>query len=36
MEEQKVLNVQMNHKIETVENSLNKKIDNMNSEISNK
>ena len=29
MEEQKVLNVQTNQKIETVESSLNNKIDNM-------
>ena len=36
VEEQKVLNVQTNHKIETVESSLNKKIDNMHYEISNK
>ena len=34
VEEQKVLNVQTNKKIETVESSLNKKIDNMHSEIS--
>ena len=36
VEEQKVLNVQTNQKIETVESSLNKKIYNMHSEISNK
>ena len=36
MEEQKVLNVQTNQKIETVESSLNKKIDSMHFEISNK
>ena len=35
-EEQKVLNVQTNQKIETVESSLNKKLGNMHSEISNK
>ena len=34
MEEQKVLNVQTNQKIEAVESSLNKKLDNMHSEIS--
>ena len=34
MEEQKVLNVQTNHKIEVVESSLNRKLDNMHSEIS--
>ena len=34
VEEQKVLNVQTNHKIEAVESSLNKKLDNMYSEIS--
>ena len=34
VEEQKVLNVQTNQKIESVENSLNKKLDNMYSEIS--
>ena len=34
MEEQKVLNVQTNQKIEAVENSLNKKLDIMHSEIS--
>ena len=36
VEEQKVLNVQTNQKIETVESLLNKKIDSMHSEISNK
>ena len=35
-EEQKVLNVQTNQKIEIVESSLNKNIDSMHSEISNK
>ena len=34
MEEQKVLNVQTNQKIEVVEISLNKKMDSMHSEIS--
>ena len=34
VEEQKVLNVQTNHKIEAVEISLNRKLDNMHSEIS--
>ena len=34
MEEQKVLNVQTNQKIEAVERSLNRKLDNMHSEIS--
>ena len=34
MEEQKVLNVQTNQKIEAVENSLNKKLDIMHYEIS--
>ena len=34
MEEQKVLNVQTNQKIEAVESSLNKKLDSMHSEIS--
>ena len=34
MEEQKVLNVQTNQKIKAVENSLNKKLDIMHSEIS--
>ena len=34
MEEQKVLNVQTNQKIEAVESSLNRKLDNMHSEIS--
>ena len=34
MEEQKVLNVQTNQKIEVVESSLNRKLDNMQSEIS--
>ena len=34
VEEQKVLNVQTNQKIEAVENSLNKKLDSMYSEIS--
>ena len=34
VEEQKVLNVQTNHKIEAVESSLNRKLDNMHSEIS--
>ena len=34
VEEQKVLNVQTNQKIEAVESSLNKKLDNMHSEIS--
>ena len=34
VEEQKVLNVQTNQKIETVESSLNRKLDNMHSEIS--
>ena len=34
MEEQKVLNVQTNQKIEAVESSLNKKLDNMHSKIS--
>ena len=34
VEEQKVLNVQTNQKIESVESSLNKKLDNMHSEIS--
>ena len=34
VEEQKVLNVQTNQKIEAVENSLNKKLDIMHSEIS--
>ena len=33
VEEQKVLNVQTNQKIETVESSLNKKLDNMHSEL---
>ena len=33
VEEQKVLNVQTNQKIERVESSLNKKIDNMHSEL---
>ena len=33
VEEQKVLNVQTNQKIESVESSLNKKLDNMYSEI---
>ena len=36
VEEQKVLNVQTSQKIGTVESSLNKKIDNMHFEISNK
>ena len=36
VEEQKVLNVQTNQKIETVKSSLNKKLDSMHSEISNK
>ena len=36
VEEQKLLNVQTNHKIETVNNSLNKKLDIMPFEISNK
>ena len=34
MEEQKVLNVQTNQKIEAVESLLNKKLDSMHSEIS--
>ena len=34
VEEQKVLNVQTNQKIESVESSLNKKLDNMHSKIS--
>ena len=34
MEEQKVLNVQTNQKIEAVESSLNKKLDSIHSEIS--
>ena len=34
VEEQNVLNVQTNQKIEAVENSLNRKLDNMHSEIS--
>ena len=34
VEEQKVLNVQTNQKIEAVESSLNKKLDSMHSEIS--
>ena len=34
IEEQKVLNVQTNQKIEAVESSLNRKLDNMHSEIS--
>ena len=34
MEEQKVLNVQTNQKIKAVESSLNRKLDNMHSEIS--
>ena len=34
VEEQKVLNVQTNQKIETIESSLNKKLDNLHSEIS--
>ena len=34
MEEQKVLNVQTNQKIEVVESSLNRKLDSMHSEIS--
>ena len=34
MEEQKVLNVQTNQKIEAVESSLNRKLDNMHSKIS--
>ena len=34
MEEQKVLNVQTNQKIEAVDSSLNRKLDNMHSEIS--
>ena len=34
MEEQKVLNVQTNQKIEAVERSLNRKLDSMHSEIS--
>ena len=34
MEEHKVLNVQTNHKIEVVESSRNKKLDNMHAEIS--
>ena len=34
VEEQKVLNVQTNQKIESVESSLNKKLDNMHSESS--
>ena len=34
MEEQKVLNVQTSQKIEAVESSLNRKLDNMHSEIS--
>ena len=34
LEEQKVLNVQTNQKIEAVESSLNRKLDNMHSEIS--
>ena len=33
MEEQKALNVQTNHKIETVESSLNKKFYNMHSQL---
>ena len=34
MEEQKVLNVQTNQKIEAVKSSLNRKLDNKHSEIS--
>ena len=34
VEEQKILNVQTNHKIEAVESLLNRKLDNMHSEIS--
>ena len=34
MEEQKVLNVQTSQKIEAVESSLNRKLENMHSEIS--
>ena len=34
MEEQKVLNVHINHKIEAIESSLNRKLDNVHSEIS--
>ena len=34
MEEQEILNVQTNQKIEAVESSLNRKLDNMHSEIS--
>ena len=34
VEEQKVMNVQTNQKIEAVESSLNRKLDNMHSEIS--
>ena len=34
VEEQKVLNVQTNHKIEAIESSLNSKLDSMHSEIS--
>ena len=34
VEEQKVLNVQTSKKIEAVESSLNRKLDNMHSEIS--
>ena len=34
VEERKVLNVQTNQKIEAVESSLNRKLDNMHSEIS--
>ena len=34
VEEQKVLNIQTNQKIETVESSLNRKLDNMHFEIS--
>ena len=34
VEEQKVLNVQTNQKIEAVESSLNRKLDSMHSEIS--
>ena len=34
MEEQKVLNVQTSQKIEALESSVNRKLDNMHSEIS--
>ena len=34
MEEQKVMNAQANHRIDTVEGTLNKKIENLQTEIS--